>query len=260
MGHAGGGLVLLPGGRAADVHSLVVPGSGIGYPLPVIRRHPHQLLGLPVQSGPAGHRGRRPDESGNARPRAARASRKAVATVFVDRIIGLYVLFIVASAAILLTGFWRIDDVQWVCNLTFVITAASTIGLGVLIYPGVTGGRLSRAMGRIPHVGRYIESLIDAVRMYKSKPLVLTGRAADDRGRAHELRGGLLDDRPWAAGQLSVARAAFRGNAAERSHGCDTLAHRPVRGRAGLILCHAGSWSPKARDWSSRSHTGSSRC
>ena len=100
---------------------------------------------------------------------------KAVATVFVDRIIGLYVLFIVASAAILLSGFWRIHDVQWVCNLTFIITAASTVGLGVLIYPGVTGGRLSRAMGRIPRVGRYIESLIDAVRMYKSKPLALTG-------------------------------------------------------------------------------------
>ena len=106
---------------------------------------------------------------------------KAVATVLVDRVIGLYVLFIVASAAILLTGFRRIDVpeearayVQWVCDLTFFITAASTVGLGILIYPGVTGGRLSRAVGRIPRVGRYIESLIDAVRMYKTKPLALT--------------------------------------------------------------------------------------
>ena len=33
---------------------------------------------------------------------------KAVASVLVDRVIGLYVLFVVASAAILLTGFWRI--------------------------------------------------------------------------------------------------------------------------------------------------------
>ncbi|MBU4399414.1 MAG: flippase-like domain-containing protein, partial [Planctomycetes bacterium] len=34
---------------------------------------------------------------------------KALASVLVDRVIGLYVLFVVASAAILLTGLWRID-------------------------------------------------------------------------------------------------------------------------------------------------------
>ena len=46
---------------------------------------------------------------------------KALASVLVDRIIGLYVLFVVATAAILLTGFWRIDDplIWWVCKLTF---------------------------------------------------------------------------------------------------------------------------------------------
>ena len=34
---------------------------------------------------------------------------KAVASVLFDRVVGLYMLFVVASAAILLTGFWRID-------------------------------------------------------------------------------------------------------------------------------------------------------
>ena len=33
-----------------------------------------------------------------------------VASVIVDRVIGLYVLFVVATAAILATGFWRVRD------------------------------------------------------------------------------------------------------------------------------------------------------
>ncbi len=108
---------------------------------------------------------------------------KALASVLVDRILGLYVLFVVATAAILLTGFWRFDDplTLWgfkltfpVCKLTFFLTAASTVGLGVLLGPDFSDGGSIRLLGRIPRVGRPLESLIVAVRMYRRKPLVLT--------------------------------------------------------------------------------------
>ncbi len=100
---------------------------------------------------------------------------KALASVLVDRMIGLYVLFVVATAAIWLTGFWRIDDplIWWVCKLTFFLTIASTIGLVVLLGPDLSDGWLIRLLGRIPRVGRPLESLIVAVRMYYHKPLVL---------------------------------------------------------------------------------------
>jgi glycosyltransferase 2 family protein len=100
---------------------------------------------------------------------------KAVASVLVDRVIGLYLLFIVAVAAILFTGFWKIDvpDIQWICKLTFILTIVSTIGLGVVMGPDMTNGRVIRAFGRIPRVGHSLESLINAVRMYNRKPVVL---------------------------------------------------------------------------------------
>ena len=100
---------------------------------------------------------------------------KALASVLVDRVIGLYMLFVVASAAILLTGFWRIDlgKYWWICPTTFVITIVSTVGLGIVMGPDMTDGRIIRAFGRIPRVGRPLESLINAVRMYNRKPLVL---------------------------------------------------------------------------------------
>ncbi len=100
---------------------------------------------------------------------------KALASVLVDRILGLYVLFVVATAAILLTGFWQIKDplIWWVCKLTFALTVISTIGLAALLGPDLSDGWLIRKLGRIPRVGRPLESLIVAVRMYCHKPLVL---------------------------------------------------------------------------------------
>ncbi len=100
---------------------------------------------------------------------------KAFASVVVDRIIGLYMLFVVATAAILLTGLWRLPDpkVQGICLVAYVLTAAGTIGVVVLITPGFTDGRVTRALAGLPRVGPGVESLIEAVRMYRRKPFVL---------------------------------------------------------------------------------------
>jgi glycosyltransferase 2 family protein len=100
---------------------------------------------------------------------------KALASVLVDRVLGLWVLFLVASSAILLTGFWRIEDamIWWICKLTFFVTAIGTIGLGALLGPDLSNGRLTQTLGRIPRVGPPLESLVLAVRMYRRKPLVL---------------------------------------------------------------------------------------
>jgi uncharacterized protein (TIRG00374 family) len=100
---------------------------------------------------------------------------RALASVLVDRILGLWVLFLVATTAILLTDFWRIPDplIWWTCKLTFLLTIVATIGLGVLLGPDPTDGRLAKTLERVPYVGHPLTSLIDAVRMYRRKPLVL---------------------------------------------------------------------------------------
>ena len=97
---------------------------------------------------------------------------KALASVMVDRVIGLYILFVVVTAAILLTGFWKLDvpDIQWTCKLTFIVTIVSTVGLTFVLGPDVTKGRINRAIHRIPRVGPHLEKLVDAVRMYNRKP------------------------------------------------------------------------------------------
>ncbi len=98
---------------------------------------------------------------------------KAFASVLVDRIIGLYMLFVVASSAIYLTGIGQDQNVKLICRITYFLTAAGAIFLTLLVTPGFTDGRGTRALGRLRYVGDTITSLIDAVRMYRRKPLVL---------------------------------------------------------------------------------------
>ncbi len=100
---------------------------------------------------------------------------KAVASVLFDRVVGLYLLFILCSTAILCTGFWQIpvDDIHIICLITFAITIVGTAGLGLMFVPGVLDGAFAHALSRVPHGGHFIASLIDAVMLYRRKPMVL---------------------------------------------------------------------------------------
>ena len=96
---------------------------------------------------------------------------KAVAAVLFDRVVGLYLLFVVATSAMLLTGFWwRIDnhDIRLMCEVTFALTIVGTVGLGVVLGPDFFVSRAIQAFGRIPRIGRPLQSLMNAVRMYRA--------------------------------------------------------------------------------------------
>ena len=92
---------------------------------------------------------------------------KALASVVVDRVVGLYVLFLAASASIFLGQFWRWSEPRIQLALLG-ITAVSTVGgIAVLTIPAMLEGRLATAMTRLPKVGRAIESLLTALRIYR---------------------------------------------------------------------------------------------
>jgi len=105
---------------------------------------------------------------------------EAFASVFVDRIVGLYMLFAVASVAILLTGFWDTParQVQWVSKATLLLTAVGTLGVVAVLLRDPTGGKSTRWIGGIPYVGRPLSRVVDAVRMYRRRLPVLASAAA----------------------------------------------------------------------------------
>jgi uncharacterized membrane protein YbhN (UPF0104 family) len=155
---------------------------------------------------------------------------KAVASVVVDRIIGLYVLFVVASAAILLTGFWKLEDPQGhikdICTVTFVLTAVGAVGIAVMLTPGLTDGRGSKALARLPRVGHAAGSLIEAVRMYRRKTGVLAVSSLMSVG-VHTL---------FATGVYLIARGLFGNVLSLGAH----LVISPLSASTGVLPLVAG--------------------
>jgi hypothetical protein len=104
---------------------------------------------------------------------------ESLVTVLVDRVIGLYVLFLVASAAVVATGMWRVEvpTVQIACKTVWLLTGLGTVAVIFPLTPDLTRGKWIRAAGRIPCVGRQLKRMIFAVRTYRLHPWVLLGSA-----------------------------------------------------------------------------------
>jgi hypothetical protein len=103
---------------------------------------------------------------------------EAVGTVVVDRVLGLYSVFLLATGAILLTGMWRSSDsleLQGICRATFIATAIGTAAFGILMLPDFSGGAMSRQLARIPKIGPILDRLVAAMRIYRRKPGVMAG-------------------------------------------------------------------------------------
>jgi glycosyltransferase 2 family protein len=89
---------------------------------------------------------------------------KATASVLVDRVIGLYVLFLVASVAILATGYYR--QVVAISVACLAVTVAGGVLLMAVFAPGPVGVRIATLAGQLPRIGRPLEQLLITLRLY----------------------------------------------------------------------------------------------
>jgi len=104
---------------------------------------------------------------------------EAVATVFLDRAVGLYSLLVVASAAILFSGASGWDaEVRTICNLTLAATVAGTAVIAVILLPGWDRSRLMQTAYRIPKIGVVVHRLAGALKVYRGKRGILAVVAA----------------------------------------------------------------------------------
>lgn len=110
---------------------------------------------------------------------------EAVASVIIDRVIGLYALFLMAGVAFLLSDLSQ-PQVLRVCQATVILAIGGTCGLALLLVPGVTDLRLWNQLTGIPKLGGFIGRAISAVKMYRRKRLVLAASLVMSLG-AHAL-------------------------------------------------------------------------
>ncbi len=100
---------------------------------------------------------------------------EAVATVVVDRIIGLYALLLLTSTAILV-GQVHLDprtEVVAICRATLGATVVGGLGIAMLLVPGFTSGALSEMLNGLPKIGPTLGKLISAVRIYRARWKIL---------------------------------------------------------------------------------------
>ncbi len=100
---------------------------------------------------------------------------EAAVSVVVDRLIGLYALFLVGTAAIFITGMGHSDSpqIRVICSIVFWCTGIGTAMLVVAALPGFSHGPIARRLHALPRVGHIIERINQANRLYYSRMSVL---------------------------------------------------------------------------------------
>lgn len=100
---------------------------------------------------------------------------RAIATIVVDRVIGLYALLLVASLILLLGRVsLQTPALRTIAQITFAATGIGGIFLMLILVPGFTQGRISKWLASLPRVGSVSEKLVSSMRMYRDQSGMLT--------------------------------------------------------------------------------------
>jgi uncharacterized protein (TIRG00374 family) len=106
---------------------------------------------------------------------------EAIASIVIDRIIGLYALFVVASVAILCVDWQQLHvadpgqlaKVRTLCSATLVATAIGTLGIFIVALPSFGRSPLYEWLHGLPKVGTIFERVTTAVRIYRDRPWLM---------------------------------------------------------------------------------------
>jgi uncharacterized membrane protein YbhN (UPF0104 family) len=99
---------------------------------------------------------------------------ESVATVVVDRIVGLFALLLVASLGIVLGGQGQPPGVvRAIGNAVLLTTACGAAVIAIALLPGLNAHRLIRRLAALPTVGPIIARLAAAGRIYRDRWMVL---------------------------------------------------------------------------------------
>ncbi len=99
---------------------------------------------------------------------------EAVATVLIDRVVGLVSLLVITSAAIVIARpSYESPLVAAICNLTLLATMIGLIGMFLVLVPPHFSELMLKLAGRLPRVGVTLGRLIVALQVYRRRPRVV---------------------------------------------------------------------------------------
>ena len=102
-----------------------------------------------------------------------------MATVFLDRVLGLWALFVLGALASLSpAGTKPGPELQWTVWVLWGGAIAGLIGITLMFVPAFTHSKLMHWMTSWKFVGRIVKELMDSIELYQGKPQVVIGAAA----------------------------------------------------------------------------------
>jgi len=95
---------------------------------------------------------------------------QAVASVFIDRFVGLLVMFICGTLLICLTGFYAETNIiaKTFTHLVVAFTVAGLLGTGIVFLPFFAKGHFERLLEKIPFCGTLGSKLVRALLLYRN--------------------------------------------------------------------------------------------
>lgn len=96
-------------------------------------------------------------------------------SVIVDRVVGLYAMFLIGLAAVGISGFWKETAPAAIfgSRAIFWLTVVSTAGIAILLIPESSNGRRGRFLRKIPLIGKICGKLYEATALYRNKKKTL---------------------------------------------------------------------------------------
>jgi uncharacterized protein (TIRG00374 family) len=101
---------------------------------------------------------------------------EAIATVVIDRALGLYALLVLAAVASLFLDIsaLNISDtdrmvITQLCNLSRILAVGITAAIGLLMVPGVTTSKTLDRLEHLPGLGGQLHKLVVAIRIYRRR-------------------------------------------------------------------------------------------
>ena len=93
----------------------------------------------------------------------------AVASIVIDRVVGLYAMLLVASLGLIVSGsnFEENQSFQTIASVIQIAALAGTMGIGLLMLPESVDQQISQMAGRLPLVGKTLSRLTQSTLAYR---------------------------------------------------------------------------------------------
>ena len=94
---------------------------------------------------------------------------EAVATILIDRVVGMFCLFCVATVAILFLGPARVPQLQSMLQAVVAMTVVGALGIGLLLMPGPFTDWIFNPLSRLPLIGNIVARIRAALELYRKR-------------------------------------------------------------------------------------------